>query len=145
MSTHTSDDDVVDLVPTEVRAVIELFATELAKVSFPDVDAAALRREASELRGEAEKVARARQALEAAQAAQSRRAAALQATATRAIAYARIYAEAHPERAALASAIAALGAAPGTAAEVKPQGKRRGRPPKRSAELFDPPREQPAM
>jgi hypothetical protein len=129
---------VEDPVSSEVRAVIELFASQLAKVSFPDIDAQALRRQADELRTEAKAVARAREALEAALASQARRIAMLGETCTRAIAYARIYSEAHPDRAELALAIAALNepaiAAPAGAPAT---GKRRGRPPKRGAELFD--------
>ncbi len=124
-----------DPVPADVRAVIELFSTQLAKVAFPDVDAASLRREADELRAEATNVARARAALDAAEAARARREVALAATAARAMAYARIYCDAHPERQPLASAIANLTTAPAIA--PAPIGKRRGRPPRRSAELFD--------
>jgi hypothetical protein len=127
-----------DPVPGEVSGVIELYATQLAKVSFPEIDAGSLRRAADELRVEARAVARARFAV---------RRAALGETAARAIAYARIYSEAHPDRAALATAIAALSetkpvavaAASGTAT-----GKRRGRPPRRGAELFDAAAEPPA-
>ena len=49
-----------DPVPADVRAVIELFGSQLAKIAFPDVDAASLRREVDELRAEAKQVARAR-------------------------------------------------------------------------------------
>src|SRR5215468_9130282 len=131
---------VEDPVPVEVSGVIELYATQLAKVAFPEIDAGSLRRQADELRAEARSVARARDALDAALASFATRRVALGETAARAVAYARIYSEAHPDRAALATAIAALSetkpiavaAAPGTAT-----GKRRGRPPRRSAELFD--------
>jgi ABC-type transporter Mla subunit MlaD len=131
-----------DPVPVGVHAVIELFTGPLAKVAFPDVDAATLRRQADEVRGEARAVGRAREALEAALAALAARQAALAGTAARAVAYARIYSDAHPERAALAAAIAELTsvAAPREPAPVAgPPAKRRGRPPKRSAELFDAP------
>jgi len=129
---------VEDPVPVEVHAVIELFASQLAKVSFPDIDAGALRRQADELRTEAKAVARAREALEAALASCARRKAMLGETATRAIAYARIYSEAHPDRLDLATALTTL-SEPRTAAApaVTATGKRRGRPPRRSAELFD--------
>jgi len=131
-----------DPVPGEVSGVIELFATQLAKVAFPEIDAATLRRAADELRAEARAVARAREALDAALASFAARRAALGDTAARAIAYARIYSQAHPDRTALATAIAALSetrpvavaAAAGTATGT---GKRRGRPPRRSAELFE--------
>jgi len=129
---------VEDPVPAAVLAVIELFANQLAKVAFPEIDAGSLRRQADELRTEAKAVARAREALDAALASLATRRAALDDTAGRAVAYARIYSEAHPDRVALATAIAALSeprpaAAPGLTAN----GKRRGRPPRRSAELFD--------
>jgi len=119
--------------------VIELFASQLAKVSFPDIDAAALRRQADELRTEAKAVARAREALDAALASCAKRKAMLGETATRAVAYARIYSEAHPDRLDLATALTTL-SEPRTAvaaAAVTATGKRRGRPPRRSAELFD--------
>lgn len=125
---------VDDPVPAEHRAVIDLFTSQLAKVSFPDVDAALLRRQADEVRAEVLAVARAREALDAAQAKLAARTAALGESTARGLAYARIYAEAHPHRAGLASAIAAL-AAPPPAPPAAPA-KRRGRPPKQSAELF---------
>lgn len=130
---------VEDPVPAEVHSVIELFASQLAKVSFPDIDAGALRRQADELRGEAKAVARAREALETALASYAKRLTGLGETATRALAYARIYSEAHPDRQDLAAAIAAL-AEPRPAAAapaLTANGKRRGRPPRRSAELFE--------
>jgi hypothetical protein len=130
---------VDDPVPADVHAVIELFAGPLAKVSFPEIDAGTLRRQAEELRTESRAVARAREALEAAQASFAARRAALSETSARAVAYARIYSEAHPDREALATAIAALSEPAPIAAPGAPTGKRRGRPPRRSAELFDGP------
>jgi hypothetical protein len=132
----TPDDDPV---PADVHAVIDLLAGPLAKVSFPEIDAASLRRQADELRAESKAVARARDALEAAQASFAARRAALSETSARAVAYAKIYSEAHPDRTALAEAISALsGPRSGAAPELTAAGKRRGRPPRRSAELFDP-------
>jgi hypothetical protein len=122
-----------DPVPLEVRAVIELFASQLATVSFPDVDVVSLRREVEELRTEATLVTRARAALEAAAASLEQRRGALRSSAARAIAYAKIYSEAHPDRVPLASALAGLTHPPATTAPAK----RRGRPPRRSADLFD--------
>lgn len=121
-------------VPDEVRAVIELFEQQLAKVSFPDVDAAVLRRAADGLAAEAAKVAQARAALDAAIATSNAKLEALTELARRATAYATIYSEARPERAELAEAIRAL-----TAPAVKPETavpKRRGRPRKQAPELF---------
>jgi ABC-type transporter Mla subunit MlaD len=132
-----------DPVPTEVRAIIDLFTTQLAKVTFPDVDAASLRKQADELRAEAKNVERAREALAAAVATADARLAALKQTAARAVAYARVYSDAHVERQPLAAALAELARpADGDAATtIGKTGKRRGRPPRatadHSAELFD--------
>jgi len=123
-------------VPADIRAIIELFASHLAKVAFPDVDAASLRRHADELRAEAKTVARAREALASAIAATDARLTALTDAAARAIAYARIYSEAHPDRAPIARALASL-SRPAPASEPIKPGKRRGRPPRQTAELFD--------
>jgi hypothetical protein len=134
----TSATSTEDPVPAAVLAVIDLFANQLAKVTFPEIDAASLRRQADELRTEAKAVARAREALEAALGSLASRMAALDETAGRAVAYARIYSEAHPDRLALATAIAALSEPrPPVVAGLTANGKRRGRPPRRSAELFD--------
>lgn len=126
---------VDDPVRAEHRAVIELFANQLAKVTFPDVDAALLRRQAEEVRAEAIAVARAREALDAAQQKLVDRTVTLGDTVTRGLAYARIYADAHPDRRALATAIADL-AAPALTPPAVASPKRRGRPPRQSAELF---------
>jgi hypothetical protein len=126
-----------DPVPVDVRAIIELFTTHLAKVTFPDVDAGALRKHADELRAAAKQVAVARDALATAIAATEARLATLTDAASRAVAYARIYGEAHPDRQAIVAALADL--APAAAlAQPATGGKRRGRPPKKreSAELF---------
>jgi hypothetical protein len=134
--------DQEDPVPAEVLAVIELFATQLAKVSFPDIDAQTLRRQADDLRAEAKLVAKAREALDAMTATLAGKLSALNDTSARAIAYARIYSDAHPDRPALAAALASLStllARPTAALALAPTPKRRGRPPKRAAELFDAP------
>jgi len=122
-------------LPVDVRAVIDLFATHLAKVAFPDVDAASLRKQADELRAEHVNVERARDALAAAVAVSEARLAKLTESCARAIAYARIYSEANPQRQPIADAIAALT----ETQEALPTktGKRRGRPPRQTAELFD--------
>lgn len=130
-----------DPVPAHARAVIDVFATHLAKVQFPDVDTAALRKLADEVRAEASAVARARDALTAALAASDARVAALTGACARAVAYAKVFSEAQPERRAIADALAALDA-PAAAAATR-TGKRRGRPPKvtpATSELFDAPR-----
>lgn len=126
----------IDPVPADVRAVIDLFATHLAKVTFPDVDAGSLRKQADEVRAEAKAIAQARDALAAAEAKAESRLTALTEATARAIAYARIYGQAHPDRRAILDAVTALDApieAPVTSL------KRRGRPPKQragNAELF---------
>jgi hypothetical protein len=140
-----SDSLVDDPVPAAIHAVIDLFATQLAKIAFPEIDAATLRRQADELRAEAAAVTRARAALDAALASCGARATALADTARRAVAYAQIYSAAHPERRDLATAIAALSEPAPVTADVAVQGKRRGRPPRRSAELFDVPASEAAL
>jgi phage tail sheath gpL-like len=128
-----------DPVPPEIHAVIELYANQLAKVAFPEIDAGSLRRQADELRTEATAVARAREALDAALAGFAARQATLTETAARAVAYAQIYCAAHPDHHALASALAAV-CAPRPATQLgPPRHRRRGRPPKPSAQLFDAP------
>ncbi len=127
-----------DPVPADIRAVIDLFTTHLAKVSFPDVDATSLRTYADEVRAAAKNVALAREGLAAAIAATEARLTALTDAASRALAYARIYGDAHPERQPIVAALAVL-ARPTASAQTTTSGKRRGRPPKprESAELFD--------
>ncbi len=126
-----------DPVPADIRAIIDLFVTHLSKVAFPDVDAASLRKQADDLRAEAKTVARARDVLAAAIAATDARLAVLTESATRAIAYARIYGEAQPERQPILAALAMLERP--TARASTTTTKRRGRPPKQrdTAELFD--------
>jgi hypothetical protein len=128
-----------DPVPAEVHAVIGLFAGQLANIAFPDIDVGVLRRQADELRAEAKTAARAREALDTALAAYVTRLAAVTETARRAVAYARIYSEAHPDQHALAKAIAALAEPSVANAGTAAPGKRRGRASRRSAELFDDP------
>jgi hypothetical protein len=126
---------VDDPVRVEHRAVIDLFANQLANLAFPDVDAALLKRQADDVRAEAIAVARAADALEAAQRKLAERNALLGETVARGLAYARIYADAHPDRHALATAIATVAAPVQTPLAAAPK-KRRGRPPRQSAELF---------
>ena len=125
-------------IPDDVRAVIELFETQLAKVGFPDVDAAVLRRQADEFRAEVAKVDRARAALEAAVAASDAKLTALCETAQRAIAYALIYSQSHPDRQELADALAIV-TTPPTSTLTAPGPKKRGRPRKHNVELFSVP------
>ncbi|MCB9559267.1 MAG: hypothetical protein H6708_02525 [Kofleriaceae bacterium] len=94
-----------DPVSDELRAVLALFHGELAGVSFPDVDAAVLDRELATIMARAAEVARARDALALADAALAQRTAVLAQLAARGLAYARIYADAHPEQTALSRAL----------------------------------------
>lgn len=128
-----------DPIPSHARAVIDLFATHLAKVQFPDVDSAALRKLADDVRAEATSVARAREALAAAVAASEARVASLTSACARAVAYARVFGEALPERRPIVEAIAALDA-PGASAQ--PLVRRRGRPRKTTStvEMFEAPK-----
>jgi hypothetical protein len=128
MTTPTNGILDPDLLPPELRAVVELFATELATVKFPDVDTAALGREVDVVRARAAEAQRAREALAVAESALAQRIAVLAQLAARGLAYARIYAEAHPDRDALARTLAAI-VAPAERA-VAPPPRRRGRPPK---------------
>lgn len=132
----SSSPSELDPVPADVRAVIDLFATHLAKVAFPEVDAALLRTQADEVRVEAKAIAQAREALAAAEAKAEARLATLTELTTRAIAYAKIYGQAHPDRRAILDAVTALD---GPTETPVTSIKRRGRPPKQregSAELF---------
>lgn len=116
-----------DPVPAEQRAIIELFTTELAGVSFPDVDGAILRRQLEELQSQHQEVEKARAALEAAAEGLERRTAELQQLTSRGLAYARIYADAHAEQGGLLAKLARIESrepADASAAVVAP---RRGR------------------
>lgn len=131
-----------DPVPAEARAVIELFATHLAKVQFPDVDAAALRKLADAVRAETAVVERAREALAIATAARDARVETLAAACARGVAYAKVFSDAQPDRQPIADALAALEVLDTSQAPRTPA-KRRGRPPKlapvATSELFDAP------
>ncbi|HEY4179731.1 MAG TPA: hypothetical protein VGM90_22975 [Kofleriaceae bacterium] len=124
-------------MPADVRAVIDLFTQYLAKVTFPDLDTASLRRQADELRAEEKNVQRARDALANAIATSDARLATLTAAAQRAVAYAQIYADGHVDRQPIAEALSDLARVDAMSSPTSPP-KRRGRPPKqRGAELFD--------
>lgn len=133
-----------EAIAPPLRALMELFATELAEVRFPDVDIKVLGEAAARVRERAEAVARAAATLEAARQALHESQEALLHKGQRALAYARVYAE---EDEALSTRLEALalprparkagrseGAeVPATAAEAAPP-RRRGRPPKVRAE-----------
>lgn len=116
---------VADAVPADLRAILDLFTSELREIAFPGVDAAVLRQHADDVRARARDVERARQALDAARAELDDRTRALAGLAGRALAYARIYAADQP---ALAARLASLDSAPAAAAPPAPDRPRRGRP-----------------
>jgi ElaB/YqjD/DUF883 family membrane-anchored ribosome-binding protein len=121
-----------------LQQLLELFASELKAVKFPDMDAGVLEAAAAKVRERADAVARAEAALEAARAALGETQDVLLAKGQRALAYARVFAEEDPD---LSSRLEALslprppkkGPRLETQAEVaSPESapRRRGRPPK---------------
>ncbi|HEX8823134.1 MAG TPA: hypothetical protein VF794_24610 [Archangium sp.] len=138
-----------DPISPAMRALLEVFSTELSEVKFPDVDVEVLDEAAARVKAQAEAVAQAQAALEAARQALGESQEALLQKGQRALAYARVFAE---EDASLSMKLEAIslpraarkvarpeGGAPEVAAqndETAP--KRRGRPPKSrpSAPLF---------
>lgn len=81
-------------IPPAVQAVLDLFTTDLADVRFGDLDAPALARLASDVQAASEIVASAQIALDLARGALHERQEALLQQAQRALAYARVFAEA---------------------------------------------------
>ena len=137
-----------DPISPAMRALLEVFSTDLAEVKFPDVDTEVLEEGAGRVRAQAEAVARAQAALEAARQALADSQDALLQKVQRALAYARVFSE---EDADLSQRLEAIhlpkrGARPEPSATAPETGgpndenspKRRGRPPKSrpSAPLF---------
>lgn len=89
--------DVADPIPPSVLALLDLFATELKDVSFPGVDKAILEQVITEVRTHTEAVAKAEAALESARAALRESEETLSTKSTKALAYARVFAEDRPE------------------------------------------------
>jgi len=140
-----------DPISPAMRALLEMFSTELSEVKFPDVDAEVLDEAAARVKAQAEAVAQAQAALEAARQALGESQEALLQKGQRALAYARIFAEEDAELSAKLEAISLprpvrkAPRAEGVPAVEAPsaQGedsapRRRGRPPKArsSAPLF---------
>lgn len=124
-----------DGLPEEVRGVLQLFGAQLAQLSFPEVDAVVLARHGDEVLAQRRAVEAARLALEEAAAELARRTEELSSLARRGLAYAKIYAAAHPERAELAAELSRLDGRerPVKVAPKREDGSpapRRGRPPK---------------
>lgn len=92
-------------LPPFAREVLELYATALAEVRFPDIDLTVLERCADELRESQEEVERLDTELRAAQERLHERSSLMLAKADRALAYARVYAEDDPTLSARVSAI----------------------------------------
>ncbi|ATB29485.1 hypothetical protein [Melittangium boletus] len=82
-----------DPISPAMRALLEVFSTELSEVKFPDVDTEVLEEAAGRVRAQAEAVARAQAALEAARLALADSQDALLQKGQRALAYARVFAE----------------------------------------------------
>ena len=128
LKTAPSAPSIDDPIPADLREIVALFHGPLAKTPFPDVDAASLEQYVDAVHDAASKLAVARAAVDLASARLGERVAALGATAKRGLAYARIYADAHPEHGELTRALADL--RPGSASGTAPGARRRGRPPK---------------
>ena len=122
-------------IPLELRGVIALFREQLDGVAFPDLDTARLTQLGDVAVRCAHDVVAAERALRVAEQAAEQALESLRAGAKRGLAYARIYADAHPDRAVILAAIDAL-ATPARAATTEPR-RLRGRPPTlASAQLF---------
>ena len=129
-----------DAVSAPLRALLELFAAELAEVKFPELDAQILRGAAEEVSARAEALSRAETALERARVELGEAQEALLQKGHRALAYARIFAEDRPELTARVEAITlprgarkptrALDPLAPAEAEAETAPRRRGRPPK---------------
>jgi ElaB/YqjD/DUF883 family membrane-anchored ribosome-binding protein len=91
------DSNENDSISPALRALLELFATDLADVRFPDVDGEVLVESAGQVREKAEAVARAQAALEAARQALQESQDVLLQKGQRALAYARVFAEENAE------------------------------------------------
>lgn len=104
--TATTSSFVTPAVAAPVQAVLDLFETSLAEVRFGDIDAQSLARLAADVQAAAATVASAQSALEAARAALHERQEALLQQAQRALAHARVHAEADEALSARLEAIA---------------------------------------
>lgn len=137
-----------EALPPVAVALQQLFEEELAEVAFPDVDRASLRRHLEEAKGAAERVALLERELGQARTAAQTLADRARSHAQRGLAYARIYAEAHPDLAVKLESMEALrgprrrttelaesGRMELPPSEVTSSPRRRGRPPKSAGGL----------
>lgn len=97
-STSDPSEDSQNELPELARGVLELFSGAMASISFPDVDGAVLQRQTDLVLARRRSLEEARVALELATAELAQGLEELQSLADRGLAYARIYASAHPER-----------------------------------------------
>ncbi|MDI3285100.1 hypothetical protein [Polyangium sp. 15x6] len=135
--------DVADPIPPSVQALMDLFANELSHVSFPGVDRATLEQVVTEVRTHTEAVAKAEAALEAARASLRDSEETLSSKTTKALAYARVYAEDHPDIRSKVESVARIAGTtsspPAPSREANGDSpKRRGRPPKAKAASAEP-------
>ncbi|MCE9668767.1 hypothetical protein LY474_13160 [Myxococcus stipitatus] len=91
------DSNENDPISPALRALLELFTTDLAEVRFPDMNGEVLDEAAAQVRAKAEAVANAQAVLEAARQALQESQDALVQKGQRAMAYARVFAEESPE------------------------------------------------
>ena len=121
--------DVADPIPPSVKALVELFKNELSTVTFPGVDGALLEQLITDVQAYTDAVIKA----EAARTSLRESEEVLAIKSQKALSYARVYAEDHPEIAAKLSFVARIaGAAPAPSAAAARDGgsdapKRRGR------------------
>jgi len=135
--------DVADPIPPSVQALMDLFANELSHVSFPGVDRAILEQVVTEVRTHTEAVVKAEAALEAARTALRDSEEALSSKTQKALAYARVYADDHPDIRSKVDSVARIAGVasspPGPSREASGDTpKRRGRPPKTKAASAEP-------
>ncbi len=137
--------DVADPIPPSVQALMDLFASELSHVSFPGVDRAILEQVVTEVRTHTEAVAKAEAALESARAALRESEETLSSKSQKALAYARVYADDHPDIRSKVESVARIAGVssspPAPQREREASGdspKRRGRPPKARAATAEP-------
>ncbi len=123
-------------IPDGMNRLLDVFATDLAKVRFGDLDAAMLDGAAGAVRAAARKLAEAQSAADAARASLEAARETLVHKGQRALAYARIFAEGSPELARRLEGISLVtGARPDEPRLITPglaeaSPRRRGRPPK---------------
>src|SRR3954471_2108110 len=114
MTNQTADHPI----PSSIQTLLELFATELSGVKFPDVDKKELDAAAEAVRVRAAELERAEAAVEAARALLTESQDGLMQKSQRALSYARIFAEENPELAVKLDAVVLPRGKKGTRTEV---------------------------